>query len=304
MAKSDSLIEKGSCKLHNTSSMSLLKYYADYYEYISLKYSSKYLESITTLFNHVFKHFGKNKFLNEIEYREWDRFFLQLNNRCPGGAPVYLRTMKAALNVAKKWDLISENPLIKVKLPKRQHEEQISLNVDELKSILDVVSNQQIKDLIKTAFYTGLRRSELLNLKVNHVDLKTGFLTVGDDKIITKSRKIREVALCNQVIKLLKDKCINMKPDDLLFGKTKKVPFAADYVTYIFKEAVKRKQLNTKIHFHSLRHSYITHLANSEVPLPIVQRLAGHSNITTTMVYVHVNRMELLKSVNVLNFIH
>ena len=60
----------------------------------------------------------------------------------------------------------------------------------------------------------------------------------------------------------------------------KKVPYSADYVTRMFKEAVKRKRLNTKIHFHSLRHSYITNLANSEVPLPIVQQLAGHSNIT------------------------
>jgi len=301
MAKSDSLIGKDSCNSHNINSMSLLRYYADYYEYVSSKYSSKYLRSITTLFNHVFKHFGKNRFLNEIEYREWDRFFLQLNNRCPGGAPVYLRTMKAALNVAKEWGLISENPLIKVKLPRRQRKEQKSLSVDEMNSIRDAVNNPQLKDLIYTGYFTGLRLSELINLKVKHIDLDAGFLTVGDDKIITKSRRIREVALSDPLKELLEHKIINLKPEDLLFGKTKRFPYSADYVSRTFKKAVRRKRLNNQIHFHSLRHSFITILANSEVPLPTVQRLAGHSNITTTMGYVHVNRMDLLKSVNVLN---
>jgi integrase/recombinase XerD len=286
---------------NNVKSISLLKFYAEYYEYVSLKYSSKYAKSLTTLFNHLFKYFGKNRLINEIEYREWDKFFLQLLKQCPGGTPVYMRTLKAALNKAKEWEFISENLLNKIKLPKRQREEQVSLTVDELTSILDAVNNPNLNNLIKTAFYTGLRLSELINLKVKHVDLKASFLTVGDEDLITKSRKVREVALCSQEIQLLKDITSHKKPDDLLFGKTKKFPYSADYVSRTFKKAVRQKNLNERIHFHSCRHSYISHLANSEVPLPAVQMLAGHSTITTTMRYVHVDRMELMKSVRVLN---
>ena len=106
----------------NTRDISLLKFYAEYFEYVSLKHSIKYSKSITTLFNHLFKYFGKSRNLGDIEYREWDKFFLHLNNRCPGGVPVYLRTMKAALNKAIEWKLISENHLKKIKLPKRQKE--------------------------------------------------------------------------------------------------------------------------------------------------------------------------------------
>jgi integrase len=285
----------------NLKRVSLLKFYAEYFEYVSLKFSDKYTKSITTLFNHVFRYFGKNRPLPEIEFREWDKFFLQLLKKCPRGSSVYLRTLKAALNKALEWELISENPLNKIKLPKRQQEEQISLSVEELNSIIDAVNNPQIKDLIKTAFYTGLRLSELINLRVKHVDLEAGFLTVGDEDLITKSRRVREVALCSQEIQLLKDITTHKKPDDLLFGKTKKFPYSADYVSRKFKKAVRQKNLNERIHFHSCRHSYITHLANSEVPLPAVQMLAGHSTITTTMRYVHVDRMELMKSVRVLN---
>ncbi|MHB1687894.1 MAG: tyrosine-type recombinase/integrase [Ignavibacteriaceae bacterium] len=296
---------KGSrISIKDDRSVSLLKFYADYYEYVDLKYSSKYLKSITTLFNHVFKYYGKKRSLQEIEYREWDRFFLHLTQKCPGGAPVYLRTAKAALNKAIEWDLITENPLTKIKLPKRQQEEQMTLKASEIHDILHAVSNPQIKALIKTAFYTGLRRSELVGLKVKHVDLETGFLQVGDEELITKSRKIREVALCSQVIELLSDISIDKQPDDLLFGKTKKFPYSADYVSRVFMRAVRRKQLNKRIHFHTCRHSYITHLANGDIPLPAVQMLAGHSNITTTMRYVHVDRIELLKSVNVLNMLN
>ena len=253
------------------------------------------------MFNHVFKYFGKNRSLQEIEYRDLDKFFLHLTKKSPGGAPVYLRTLKAALNKAIEWDLITENPLTKIRLPKRQQEEQLTLNASEIHDIVNAVSNQQIKALIETAFYTGLRRSELVGLKVKHVDQETGFLQVGDEELITKSRKTREVALCTQVIDLLSNIIINKQPDDLLFGKTKKIPYTADYISRVFKRAVDRNQLNKRIHFHTCRHSYITNLANGDIPLQAVQMLAGHSNITTTMRYVHVDRNELLKSVNVLN---
>lgn len=285
----------------NGGSVSILQFYADYYEYVSLKFSSKYLKSITTLFNHVFKYFGKNRSLHEIEYRDLDKFFLHLTKTSPGGAPVYLRTFKAALNKAIEWDLITENPLTKIRLPRRQQEEQLTLIASEIHDIVYAVSNPQIKALIETAFYTGLRRSELVGLKVKHVDLETGFLKVGDEELITKSRRTREVALCTQVVKIFSNIIINKQPNDLLFGKTNKFPYSADYISRVFKRAVGRKQLNKRIHFHTCRHSYITNLANGDVPLPAVQMLAGHSNITTTMRYVHVDRNELLKSVNVLN---
>jgi integrase len=294
--------DEDSCQAsENVKNISLLKFYAEYYEYISLKYSYKYLLSITTLFNHVFKYFGKNKSLQEIEYLGWDKFFLHLNNKCPGGVFVYLRTLKAALNKAVEWGMISDNNLKKIKLPKRQQIEQKFLTVDELNTILDGISNKQIRSLIKTAFYTGLRRSELINLKVKHVNLKEGFLIVGGEGLVTKSRRIREVALCDQVKNLLEDIINKKKPDDLLFGKTNRIPYTADHVSSMFKKAVRGKQLSERIHFHTCRHSYITHLANSELPLPAVQLLAGHANVSTTMRYVHVNRMELMKSVNVLN---
>jgi integrase len=227
--------------------------------------------------------------------------FLHLFKTCQGGTSVYYRTLKAALNKAKDWEFITENHLTKIRLPKRQQEQQVALSVDEINSILEAVDNIQIRNLIKTAFYTGLRLSELINLKVKHVDLEAGFITVGDEDFITKSRRIREVALCHQVIQLLQEIINKKRPEDFLFGKTNRFSYTADYVSRAFKRAVRKKHLDEHIHFHSCRHSYISHLANSDVPLPAVQMLAGHSNITTTMRYVHVDRTELLKSVKVLD---
>jgi integrase len=272
--------------------ISLLKYFAEYNEYVSVKYSEKYSLSVSTTFNHLFKYFGKNQILNDIEYRHWDNFFLQLNKKSPGGAPVYLRTLKAAMNKAVEWGVLSENYLKKIKLPKRQQEEQRSLNRAELNAIHDGVSNVTIRSLIEVAYFTGLRLSEVINLKVVNVDLKEGFLTVGGEGFKTKSRKIRVVAISNQARKLLDEAIRHKKPDDLLFGKTKKIPYSSDFVSRIFKKAVREKKLDDRIHFHTCRHSYITNLANSsDIPLPVVQKLAGHARITNTMRYVHVDRM-------------
>lgn len=229
-------------------------------------------------------------------------FFLHLIKKSPKGVSVYLRTLKAAFNRAVEWEYISENHLSKIKLPKHQREEQKFLSLKELKCILDAVNNNTIKALIKVAFFTGLRRSEVLNLRVKHIDFKEGFLQVGDETLITKSRKIRIIPMCREVEKILKTICRNKNPEDLIFGKTKKYPYSPDHITRMFKRAVREKQITDQLHFHSLRHSYITYLANNkEISLPAVQMLAGHSSVMTTMGYVHVDRNELRKSVDIMN---
>jgi integrase/recombinase XerD len=281
--------------------VSILEYYAGYFKYVASAHSAKYAKSVTTSFNNLFRYFERNKILSEISVMDWELFFLHQKRRSPKGVEVYFRTLKAAFSKAVEWKILSENPLGKIKLQKRQKEEQKVITLDELNKIVSAIENTQIRDLTKTAYNTGLRLSELINLKVKNIDLEERFLTVGDESFNTKSKKVRLVAICDEALKVLKLKCERKKPEDLLFGKTKKIPYSPDYVSRTFKRAVRNTKLKDQIHFHSCRHTYATRLANSELPLSITQKLLGHSDISTTMLYVHVNKDDLKRSINVLN---
>lgn len=280
------------------------KYYAEYYQFISDMYSAKYAQSIKTTFNHVLKYFGETKKLSEIGLKDWELFFNCIRKKSPGAVPVYYRNLKAAMNRAVGWRHLDENLLIKVKLPKYQRQDQLTIGVDELKLILQEISNPYVKMIAKTGFYTGCRVSELVNLRVRNVDLEQETIQIGDEDFTTKSRRTRIVLISKQLKDIL-ETCVSTKRgDDYLFGKTKKQPFTADYVSKQFKQAVLRAGLSDRIHFHTLRHSYGSLLANENCAITVVKDLMGHSDIRTTLKYLHSNIFDLRKSLTIINHIN
>jgi integrase len=284
--------------------ISALKYYAEYYEFVSDMYSAKYAQSVKTTFNHVLKYFGETKKLSEIGLKDWELFFNCIRKKSPGAVPVYYRNLKAAMNRAVGWKHLDENLLRKIKLPKYQRQSQLTIGVDELKLILLEINNPYVKMITKTGFYTGCRVSELVNLKVRNVDLEQETIQIGDEDFTTKSRKTR-IVLISQQLKDLLETCVSTKSgDDYLFGKTRKQPFTSDYVSKQFKKAVLGAGLSERIHFHTLRHSYGSLLANENCAITVVKDLMGHSDISTTLKYLHSNISDLRKSLTILNNIN
>ena len=74
--------------------------------------------------------------------------------------------------------------------------------------------------------------------------------------------------------------------------------FKQGYVSKSFKRCVRSISLNDKIHFHTLRHSFASNLAQKGINLYIIQKLLGHSNITTTQIYSHLRTEDLVKAIN------
>lgn len=286
---------------YHSIGISVQRYYAEYYEYVSNMFSAKYAQSIKTTFNHLVRHFGETKKLSDIGLKDWEIFFNVIRRKSSGAVPVYYRNLKAAMNKAVDWNHLDENLLRKIRLPKYQRHDQLTIDVDDLKLILSRISNPVVMLITKTGFYTGCRLSELVNLKVRNVDLEQATIRIGDKDFTTKSRRSRIVVISEPLIDLLKT-CMNNKcGDDYLFGKTKRQPFTPDYVSKQFKKSVLRAGLNERIHFHTLRHSYGSLLANENCPVQVVQTLMGHSDIRTTQKYLHSNLSDLRKSLIILN---
>ncbi len=184
--------------------------------------------------------------------------------------------MKHLLGSAVRWGLLSQNPASDVKLGREQERPFRVLSQDEEVRLLSACA-PHLAPIVLMALNTGLRHGELLALEWRDVNLRRGTLEVRR----SKSGKVRTVPL-----------------NDAALGVLLKIPGrdgavfrfegrAVRWVDTAFRAAVRRSGIAT-LRFHDLRHTFISRLVHQGVALPVIQRLAGHSTIITTMRYAHV----------------
>lgn len=270
----------------------------EYLNYVKANLSPSYLRSIKSSFVHLNNYFGIQKVITEIKLKDAEQFMMRLREKTKKGYRVYYRTLKAAFNKALEWEYISENPFVKVKLPKVQRVAPKYVAGDQLLVICDWIKNNTVKEIIKTAFYTGMRLNEVVNLKWRNIDLEKRIITVGDEEFITKGKKQRYVPVCDELIKLLKVKSEKQEvKDGFVFCKENGEAYTGDYASKCFKDACRALGIDEGIHFHSLRHSFASNLVQKNVSLYVIKELLGHSSISTTEIYSHLNVESLREAV-------
>ena len=309
----------------------------EYNKMIKLNRSKSYYVSVCSSFKHLIEFFGYGKSIQTIGLKDVENFLTQLQHNVSkrsslsSGEPassnrsegyrVYFRTLKAAFNKAKDWGYVKENYFTKVKLPKRQKLAPVFINSDQLSAISNQIKNEIVKDVVVFAFYTGMRLNEIVNLRWKNVDLNKRIITVGDDKFLTKVRNQRFIPICSETLSIFEKKksrkivpirndfvfCKSNgvrsfdKAQDFVFSKTDGTKFTGDYISKIFKLACKTANLDNAIHFHSLRHSFASNLVQRGVPLYTIKELLGHSSISTTEIYSHLNMESLREAVKKLD---
>lgn len=291
-----SVINKRKNKL--TDSITLYKFSNEYKKYISSTFSKKYLISVIQSFKHLLKHFGEDKKLEEISIRDVELFKSNLIKSAPKGSAIYLRTLKAAFNKALEWEYISFNAFSKIVIKKNQQIKPAFINRKELQKIIDRTDDDRMKDIFIFAFNTGCRLNEVVNIKWSNVDLSKKCILIRDSSFTTKNRKQRLIPLSKELkILLLELKKRARKSYKYLFYKDYDFPFCGDYVSKQFKRAVRGAGLSDEIHFHTLRHSFGSNLANRGVPIIAIKEMMGHSSITTTEIYSHTNLENLQREI-------
>jgi len=193
-----------------------------------------------------------------------------------------------------------ENPFAKIKLQKRQNQKPVFVTEAMLVTILNYLETEIIRDVVITAFYTGCRLGELVNLTWEDVNLKDGLLTIGSSSFQTKSRKQRIIPIHPKVKEILIKRFpkIIKNKKHYVFCKSNGYGFTADYFSRRFKRACRKAGVEEEIHFHCLRHGAATRMIINGAPLPSVQKILGHSNIQTTMIYTHPDIEDLREAVN------
>ena len=214
-----------------------------------------------------------------------------------------LRSLSAAFAKAIVWKYLDENPLKKVEQIRIAEEDGPFLTREDIGKLRGVMPAGLYRDFIETALYTGMRVSEICNLKWNDIDFVAMKIRVKNtESFSTKSKKERTVPLHPNLSEILG---LRSRVDHLPFvfirddGKQVDRSTANDK----FREYCMTAGLDPKFHFHSLRHTFASHLAMKGVSLYFIQKILGHASIeTTTRTYAHLMPDPLVHAVKELDY--
>jgi len=234
-----------------------------------------------------------------------DDFPIKIPNNCTKAKAVTLnyeiKTLKSVFNLGIKQNLCSTNPCDGVSLLKVINSKQPRfLSKKECENFLSKCPNKFYL-IFYTFINTGIRLGELIHLQWKDLDFKRKKLLIRTKDFWAPKSGEREIPLSKKLTKLLKEhRPNNAANDDFVFpnnnGGILKRKLRKDLL-FIAKDA--RIEDLTKIH--TLRHTFASHLVMNGVDLPTVQKLLGHSDIQTTMIYSHLSPDHLVDAVNKLD---
>jgi len=203
-------------------------------------------------------------------------------------------------------DFRTDNPLALIETPRlgRKLPDTLSVtDIDLLIAAIDLSSaeGERNRAILETLYGCGLRVSELVTLKISDLFFEEGFI-----KITGKGNKQRFVpigGLTQKYIEIYKDKIrnhINIQKghEDTLFLNRRGRQLTRAMIFTIIKDLASKINLNKTISPHTLRHSFATHLLENGADLRSIQLMLGHESITTTEIYVHLDRKHLTQIMN------
>ena len=178
--------------------------------------------------------------------------------------------------------------------PKGPRRLPVILSQEEVTRLIDSASNLSHRAILMTLYSTGVRRAELVQLKLADIDSRRMVIHVRQGK----GRKDRDVPLSPKLLETLREYWRWARPKSYLFpGQPGKrgtdVPLTAKAVWHACHGAAQRAGIPKKISPHSLRHAYATHLLESGADLHTIQLLLGHADIKHTTVYLHLSQRHL-----------
>ncbi len=200
-------------------------------------------------------------------------------------------------------DVVQVNPTELLSSPKQARKLPDTLSIEEINLLIDTIDHStpegmRNRAMLETLYSSGLRVSELVNLKISDLFLDDGFI-----KVIGKGDKERLVPIGSQAIKYINlyreysrvHIPVQKGEEDMLFLNRRGKHLSRVYVFLVIKECAKAIGLQKVISPHTFRHSFATHLIEGGADLRAVQEMLGHASITTTEIYTHLDR-EYLRS--------
>lgn len=204
--------------------------------------------------------------------------------------------MLAAAALKFFYQEILNEEIGKIRIPKKEKRLPEVLSKDEIKKLLDSAETKKSRLIISLLYSSGLRVSEVVNLKPQHIDFeeKIGWVRKG------KGSKDRMFILSEQLGKEIQN-YLKKRNNTYVFSKDK--PLTTRNLQKIVKHTKQKAGINKKVTPHTLRHSFATHLLEAGNDIRIIQALLGHASLNTTQIYTHLSSEQFKKVQNPLDSI-
>jgi integrase/recombinase XerD len=213
------------------------------------------------------------------------------------GESVYLEiaALRSFYKFAENEKLLPANIAENLSLPRRWKRLPKALSNDEIKKLLapetpETRENLCDQAILELAYASGLRLSELKNIRLEQLHLDAGFINVigkGNKERVVPVGKTAVAAL-NHYLEAGRPKLVTAKSPGNVFLTKRGTPFAAVTLWLHIKNRVRRAGIGRNVTPHMLRHSFATHLLEHGADLRVIQELLGHASIGTTEIYTHV----------------
>lgn len=187
--------------------------------------------------------------------------------------------------------LMQERKLYHLERPMKDKRLPEVLSQEEVMNVFEALDNLKHKTMLMLIYSAGLRRSEMLNLRIGDVDFNRSIVFIRGGK----GHKDRQTVLSQNLIPLLQQYLNEFAPGFWLFEGPKGERYSASSLQQIFKRAAKKGGVKKIVRLHMLRHSFATHLLESGTSTRYIQVLLGHESPKTTEIYAQVSRFALDK---------
>ena len=213
----------------------------------------------------------------------------------------WISSIKSFFKYLLEEEIRDDNPATLLEGPKLGLYLPDTLSVEDVERItknINLSTDLGVRNqcMVEVLYGCGLRVSELIELKISDINFKEGFL-----KVEGKGQKVRYVPLAKYTSQLIKNYIenvrinnkINKKYEDNLFLNSRGSSMSRVIVFIIIKELADKAGIRKNISPHTFRHSFATHMLQNGADLRFIQEMLGHSSITTTEIYTHLNTEEL-----------
>lgn len=227
--------------------------------------------------------------------------YLKKMGYSPSSSSRALSTLKSFHKFLVLEHYIKHNPTLSISAPKLDKKLPTVLSVEEVMMLLnslndDTPYNARNRAMIEVMYGTGLRVSELVNLKLNELHLTSKMISTTG-----KGSKERIVPINDYAAKVLRDYIVKYRPELVKNGKDNNYiflnnqgqPLSRQSFFLILKRLSKDAGIEKEISPHTLRHSFATHLLEAGTDLRYIQEMLGHEDISTTQIYTHLSKQKI-----------